>query len=92
MSMSELHKLGLFCLQKGKWNGRQLLNAAWNRGMYEAAGFGTVRVFVLDWKRRLLSRGWEILSAIHGAAGKRQCHYNGGRVSGQQEIDGIDRE
>ena len=29
LSMSELHKLGLFCLQKGKWNGRQLLNAAW---------------------------------------------------------------
>jgi len=29
LSLSELHKLGLFCLQKGKWNGKQLLDASW---------------------------------------------------------------
>lgn len=29
LTLSELHKFGLFYLNKGKWNGKQLLNAAW---------------------------------------------------------------
>lgn len=29
LSLSELHKFGLFYLNKGKWNGRQLLSPAW---------------------------------------------------------------
>lgn len=29
LSLSELHKFGLFYLNKGKWNGRQLLSSAW---------------------------------------------------------------
>ncbi|MCD8021059.1 MAG: beta-lactamase family protein [Clostridiales bacterium] len=29
LTLSELHKFGLFYLQKGKWNGEQILNSAW---------------------------------------------------------------
>ncbi len=29
LTLSELHKFGLFCLQKGEWNGRQLLSPEW---------------------------------------------------------------
>lgn len=29
LTLSELHKFGLFCLQKGSWEGRELLPAAW---------------------------------------------------------------
>ncbi|MBS6723812.1 MAG: serine hydrolase [Clostridiales bacterium] len=29
LTLSELHTFGLFCLHKGKWNGRQLLSADW---------------------------------------------------------------
>lgn len=29
LTLSELHKFGLFCLQKGSWNGKQLLPAEW---------------------------------------------------------------
>ena len=29
LTLSELHKLGLFYLQKGSWEGRQLLNREW---------------------------------------------------------------
>lgn len=29
LTLSELHKIGLFCLQRGMWEGRQLLDAAW---------------------------------------------------------------
>lgn len=29
LTLSELHKFGLFCLQKGSWNGVQLLPASW---------------------------------------------------------------
>ena len=29
LTLSELHKFGLFYLNKGKWNGKQLLNTAW---------------------------------------------------------------
>lgn len=29
LSREELHKIGLFCLKKGKWKGRQLLDASW---------------------------------------------------------------
>lgn len=29
LTLSELHKFGLFCLHKGSWNGRQLLSSAW---------------------------------------------------------------
>ena len=29
LSLSELHKFGLFYLNRGKWNGRQLLSTAW---------------------------------------------------------------
>ena len=29
LTLSELHSFGLFCLQKGRWNGRQLLSADW---------------------------------------------------------------
>lgn len=29
LTLSELHTFGLFCLQKGRWNGRQLLFADW---------------------------------------------------------------
>ena len=30
LTLSELHKFGLFCLNKGKWNGRQILSEKWN--------------------------------------------------------------
>lgn len=29
LTLSELHKFGLFCLQKGSWNGKRLLPASW---------------------------------------------------------------
>ena len=29
LALTELHKFGLFCLNKGAWNGQQLLNPAW---------------------------------------------------------------
>lgn len=29
LTLSELHTFGLFCLHKGKWNGRQFLSADW---------------------------------------------------------------
>lgn len=29
LTLSELHKFGLFCLQKGMWNGKQLLSKEW---------------------------------------------------------------
>lgn len=29
LTLSELHKFGLFCLRKGEWNGRQLLSKEW---------------------------------------------------------------
>ena len=29
LTLSELHRFGLFCLQKGNWEGKQLLDAAW---------------------------------------------------------------
>lgn len=32
LTLSELHKFGLFCLQKGNWNGKQLLPASWLEG------------------------------------------------------------
>lgn len=31
LTLSELHKLGLFCLSEGEWNGRKLLDSAWIR-------------------------------------------------------------
>lgn len=30
-TLSELHRFGQFCLQRGQWNGRQLLSAEWMR-------------------------------------------------------------
>lgn len=29
LTLTELHRFGLFCLNKGAWNGQQLLNPAW---------------------------------------------------------------
>ncbi len=29
LTLTELHKFGLFCLNKGNWNGKQLLNEKW---------------------------------------------------------------
>lgn len=29
LTLTELHKFGLFCLSRGKWNGKQLLSAKW---------------------------------------------------------------
>lgn len=29
LALTELHRFGLFCLQRGMWNGRRLLNAEW---------------------------------------------------------------
>lgn len=29
LTLSELHRFGLFCLQQGKWNGNQLLDSDW---------------------------------------------------------------
>ena len=29
LTLSELHRFGLFCLQKGKWEGKQLIDPAW---------------------------------------------------------------
>ena len=29
LTLTELHRFGLFCLNRGAWNGRQLLNPAW---------------------------------------------------------------
>ncbi len=44
LTLSELHKFGLFCLHKGKWNGKQLLSSDWidecAKQQYDDAPYG----------------------------------------------------
>ena len=40
LTLTELHTFGLFCLNEGKWNGKQLLNAEWIRESAKQQGAG----------------------------------------------------
>lgn len=43
LTLSELHRFGLFCMQQGEWNGKQLLSRAWMQESTRAqddAGYG----------------------------------------------------
>ncbi len=40
LTLTELHTFGLFCLNEGKWNGKQLLHAEWIRESAKQQGAG----------------------------------------------------
>ena len=40
LTLTELHKFGLFCLNEGRWNGKQLLRAEWIRESARQQGAG----------------------------------------------------
>ena len=40
LTLSELHKFGLFYLNKGKWNGKQILSEKWIEESTKAADVG----------------------------------------------------
>ena len=48
LTLSELHKFGLFYLHKGEWNGKQLLNSGWIEESTRQQGGCAVWVSVLE--------------------------------------------
>ena len=44
LTLSELHKFGLFYLNKGKWNGKQILSEKWIESVFQQHPIQTIMV------------------------------------------------
>lgn len=77
LTLSELHKFGLFYLNKGKWNGKQIYPKM-DRRKYSSIRYRQLWLSFLERKIQFLPGGWKIFSDFHDPSGQ-ECGYFDGR-------------